>query len=82
MLEVVPTLSQRRDFYELPRHHLPASMEIMVSSASSGSMDRKKEDSTHFQPIICYVWFLPDAVPSWQSPKPEQFLRHRFDLTK
>lgn len=82
MLEVVPTLSQCRDFCEVPRHDPGAFMEIVVFPASSGSTGRKKEESAHFQPITCYVWFLPDAIPSWQSLKPKQFLRHPFDLTK
>jgi len=55
MLEVVPMLSQCRDFCELPRHHLGAFTEITVSPASSDSMGRKKEGSTHFQPVTCYI---------------------------
>lgn len=71
-----------QDFCEVPRHDLGAFMEITVFPASRGSTGRKKEESTHFQPITCYGWFLPDAIPSWQSLKPKQFLRHPFDLTK
>lgn len=57
-------------------------MEIKASPTAGGSAGRKKEDSTHFQAITCYVWFLPDAIPSWQSPKTKQFLGHPFYLTK
>lgn len=75
LLRIVPTLSQWRGFCELLSHHLVDFMEITVISESSGSIGRKEEDSPCFQPITCYVWFLPDAIPSQQS------LKH-FDPTK
>lgn len=53
----------------------------VISLASSGRMGRKKEDLAHFQPVTCYFWLLPNVIPSWQSLKPKQLLRHPFDLT-